>query len=136
MQITKDDYVKEHFPNVETGVKPCGAKILVQLRTVKEKTVGGIVLANETKEFNQGNTMIGRIVAIGGIAFRDRSSGEEWKEGKWADVGDLVIIPRWSGFRFELEIPGSNDKAIFAIFDDVNVQMVVNDNFSAFDKLL
>lgn len=134
--MTKDEYIKSHFPKVEPGAKPCGPKILVQLRTVKEKTSGGIVLVEETKEFNNGNTQIGCIVAVGGIAFRDRSSGDEWKEGAWAKVGDLVILPRWGGFRFEVPIDGTQDKAIFAIFDDTNVQMVVEDNFEAFDKLL
>lgn len=134
--MNKNAYVEEHFPIVDPGVKPCGAKILVQLRTMKEKTQGGIVLVEDTKQFNAGNTMVGRIVAVGGIAFRDRSTGEEWKEGKWAEVGDIVILPRWGGFRFELDIPGRDEKAIFAVFDDTNVQMVVEKNFEAFDKLL
>lgn len=134
--MTKDDYVKEHFPEVTPGVRPAGAKIIVQLRTVKEKTSGGILLVEETKEFNNGNTQIGRIVALGGIAFRDRSSGDIWKEGMWADVGDLVIMPRWGGFRFEVPIAGTKDKAIFAVFDDTNVQLVVEGNFEAFDQLL
>lgn len=134
--MNKNEYVKKHFPEVKPGVRPCGAKILVQLRTIQEKTEGGIVLVEDTKEFNNGNTQIGRIVAIGGIAFCDRNSGETWKEGKWADVGDLVIMPRWGGFRFELPVPGTNDKAIFAVFDDTNVQMVVEDNFESIDQLL
>lgn len=134
--MTKDEYIKQHFPKVEPGAKPAGAKILIQLRTVKEKTSGGIVLVEETKEFNQGNTQIGMVVAVGGIAFKDRSSGEEWKEGAWAKVGDLVILPRWGGFRFEVPIPNSGEKAIFAVFDDTNVQMVVESNFEAFDQLL
>ncbi len=134
--MTKDEYIKQHFPEVEHHVRPTGPKILVQLRTMKEKTASGIILVDETKEFNNGNTQVGRLVAIGGIAFRDRSSGEEWKEGKWAEVGDIVIMPRWGGFRFEVPIPGREEKAIFAVFDDVNVQMVVTGNFEAFDKLL
>lgn len=134
--MTKDDYIKEHFPEVEPGAKPCGPKILVQLRTIKEKTAGGIFLVEETKEFNNGNTQIGKIVAVGGIAFRDRSSGEEWKEGAWAKVGDLVILPRWGGWRWETPVPGTEDKAIFCVFDDTNVQMVVTGDPSQFDQLL
>jgi co-chaperonin GroES (HSP10) len=134
--MMKDEYIKQHFPEVDPGATPAGAKILVQLRTVKEKTSGGIVLVESTQEFNNGNTQIGRIVATGGIAFRDRSTGDEWKEGAWAKIGDLVILPRWGGFRFEIPVPGTESKAIFAVFDDTNVQMVVNSNFEAFDQLL
>jgi len=134
--LNKEDYIQAHFPRVEPGAKPAGAKILVQLRTLKEKTQGGIVLAVDTKEFNNGNTQLGMIVAVGGIAFRDRSTGELWREGQWAEVGDLVILPRWGGFRFEIDIPGQREKAIFAVFDDTNVQLVVESNFEAFDQLL
>lgn len=134
--MTKDEYLAEHFPNIKPEINPCGAKILVQLRSVKEKTAGGIVLVEETKEFNNGNTQIGRLVAVGGIAFRDRSTGEEWKEGAWAKVDDLILLPRWGGFRFEVPFNDGKDKAIFAIFDDTNVQMVIEGNFEAFDQLL
>jgi len=134
--LNKEDYVKQHFPEVEPGAKPCGNQILVQLRTMKAKTSGGIVLIEDTKEFNNGNTQLARVVKVGQIAFKDRSSGETWKEGAWAEVGDVVITPRWGGFRFEIPIPNSEDKAIFAIFEDFNVKMVVEDNFEAFDQLL
>ena len=134
--MNKDEYIKQHFPEVDPGVKPCGPKILVQLRTIKEKTSGGIVLVEDTKQFNNGNTQIGRIVSVGGIAFRDRSSGDEWKEGKWADVGDIVVVPRWGGFRVEVPIPDCDEKAIFCVFDDTNVQLVVEKNFEALDQLL
>lgn len=134
--MEKEQYVAEHFPVVECGVVPCGPKIVVQLRTVKQKSSGGIILANETRELNQGNTQIARVVKVGAIAFRDRSSGDTWKEGAWAEVGDLVIIPRWGGFRFEVQVPGTDEKAIFAVFDDTNVQMRVESNFAAFDSIL
>ena len=134
--MSKDEYVKKHFPEIEPGVVPCGPKILVQLRTVKEKTAGGILLPEETKEFNNGNTQLARVVRLGSIAFRNRETGNLWKEGVWAQVGDIVIIPRWGGFRFEIPIPESDDKAIFAVFDDTNVQMVVHGNFESLDKLL
>lgn len=134
--MKKEEYVAKHFPTVAPGVRPCGNKILVQLRTVPSATSSGIVLVQETKEFNNGNTQLARLVSKGAIAFKDRSSGETWKEGAWAEIGDIVIIPRWGGFRFEVPISGTDDVAIFAIFDDFNVSMVVEDNFEQLDKLL
>ena len=134
--MNKSEYSQQHFPEVEPGAKPCGNQILVQLRTLKTKTSGGIILAEETKDFNNGNTQIAKVVKVGHIAFRDRKSGETWKEGAWAEIGDIVIIPRWGGFRFEVPVPGTEDKAIFAIFEDFNVKMIVENNFEAFDTLL
>jgi len=136
VSMTKEQYVAEHFPDVSPGATPCGPKIIVQLRTIKTKTSGGIVLVEETKDFNNGNTQIARVVSIGQIAFRDRSSGETWKEGAWCGVGDIIMIPRWGGLRFEIPIPGRDENAIFATIDDTNVQMVLTGNFAAFDTLL
>ena len=134
--MNKEDYAKQHFPEVEPGATPCGNQILVQLRTVKAKSSGGIVLVAETKDFNNGNTQVAKIVKVGQIAFKDRNSGDTWKEGAWAQVGDIVITPRWGGFRFEVPVPGTDDVATFATFEDFNVKLVVESNFEAFDRLL
>ena len=134
--MDKEQYIKEHFPDVDPGAKPCGPQIMIQLRTVKKQSTGGIILATETREFNQGNTQVARVVRVGQIAFRDRNSGETWKEGAWAEVGDIVLAPRYGGFRFEVPIPGTDDEAIFAIINDTDIKMVIEGNFAAFDKIL
>jgi co-chaperonin GroES (HSP10) len=133
---TKNEYVAEHFPVVNPGCRPCGNQVLVQFRTMKSASKGGIVLVNDTKDFNNGNTQLAMVVSLGQIAYRDRNSGEVWKEGIWANIGDVVVVPRWSGFRFEVPIPGTEDKAIFAIFEDFNLKIVVESNFEQFDTLL
>lgn len=133
--MNKDEYTKKHFPEVQSGARPVGNQIMVQLRTVPKK-VGSIVLVEETKNFNQGNTQVARVVAVGQIAFRDRSSGDTWKEGAWAEVGDIVLAPRYGGFRFEVPIDGSDDVAVFSIFNDYDVKMVIESNFESFDKIL
>ena len=133
--MRKEEYVKKHFPEVNPGAKPTGPKVMIQLRTVPKK-IGSIVLVEETKDFNQGNTQVARIVRVGQIAFRDRSSGETWKEGAWAEVGDLVLAPRYGGFRFTVPIPDSDEEAIFAIINDTDIQMVIEGNFESFDKIL
>lgn len=134
--MTKDDYIVEHFPVVECGARPTGNQIIVQLRTVRKKSEGGIVLVEETREFNKTNTQVCRLVKTGQIAFRHRESGEVWKEGAWAQIGDVVVMPRYGGFQFQIPIPGTDESALFAIYADYEVKLVVEDNFEAFDKLL
>jgi len=134
--MTKDEYIKKHFPDIDPGSRPTGNQVMIQLRTVQKTSRGGIVLVEETKDFNKGNTQVARLVKVGQIAFHDRTSGEVWKEGAWAEIGDIVLAPRYGGFRFEVPIPDRSEKAIFAVFDDTNVQLVVESNFEAFDQLL
>lgn len=121
------------FPEVIPGVKPLGARVLVQLRTVREKTQGGIVLVEDSKEFNKANTQLGKIVALGPIAFRNRDSGELWREGVWARPGDFVRIPKWGGDRFERKIPGTADTAVFCIFSDH--ELIAQVDPEAFEEL-
>lgn len=132
----REEYVKQHFPSASCGAEPVGNKILVQLRTIKSMSSGGILLANDTQEFNNGNTRIAIVRKLGHIAFKNRETGVQWGEGAWAEIGDVVIIPAFGGFRFDLDIPGSKDKAIFATLNDYAVEMVIRGNFSAFDKVL
>jgi co-chaperonin GroES (HSP10) len=134
--VNRDDYVAQHFPTVEAGARPVGNQVLVQIRTMKQKSAGGIILAEATKDFNQGNTQVCRLVKTGQIAFRNRESGETWKEGAWAEIGDIVIMPKYGGFRFEVPIKGTDDKATFSLFNDYDVKLVVEDNFETFDQLL
>ena len=134
--MNKNAYVTEHFPEVESGATPCGNQIIVQLRTLKKKSGGGIILATETQDFNKHNTQVARLVKIGHIAFKDRSTGSEWKEGAWAKVGDIVVCPKWGGFRFEIPIPDTDDTAIFCIYADYEIKMVIESNFEQFDRLL
>jgi len=121
------------FPVVVPGVAPLGARVLVQLRTVREKTHGGIILAPDTKEFNKENTQLGKIYQLGPIAFRNRDSGELWREGVWARPGDYVRIPKWGGDRFTRKVPGTEDTAIFCIFSDH--ELIAKVDPEAFEEL-
>ena len=111
--------LNEAFPEVDPMMAPYGARVLVQLRAVKEKaTKSGIVLVEETKETEKWNTMIGKVIAIGPLAFKKRESMEPWPEGSWAEIGDYVRVPRWTGDRWEVKID-----------QDTNVEfMLMNDH--------
>ncbi len=129
--------LEEAFPQIAPGLTPLGARVLVQLRTVREKTQSGIVLVEDTKTFNKANTQLAKLLSVGPIAFCNRETGETWKEGVWAVVGDYVRMPRYGGDRFERKIPGTNDTAIFAIFSDHEIVAKVSpEAFEEIDELL
>jgi co-chaperonin GroES (HSP10) len=114
--------LEEAFPVVDPLMAPFGARVLVQLRAVKEKvTSSGIYIPEEVKETEKWNTMIGKVIAIGDLAFKKRDTMEPWPEGAWAKVGDFVRVPKWGGDRWEIDYKddrGIAGKALFTFFND------------------
>ena len=110
------------FPSVDPGAKPLGGRILVQLRRTKQTVTGaGIILVQETKETEKWNNMVARVIEIGPLAFRKRDTMEPWPEGSWCEVGDYIRVPKWGGDRWEVQIEGEEEKALFMILNDHEV---------------
>lgn len=129
--------LQEAFPDVNPGVMPLGTRVLVQLRTVRSKTASGLILVDDTKQFNKVTTQLGRVVQIGPIAFRNRETGQLWPEGVWAQPGHLVRIPKYGGDRFERKISGTEDTALFCLFSDHEIIARVDpDAFEELDEIL
>ena len=99
------------FPEVKPGQHPFGGRVIVQLRRIK-KTAGRIIIVDETKENEKWNNMIGQVVAIGPLAFKNRDTMQPWAEGSWAEIGDFVRVPRWGGDRWERFDPTETDDAL------------------------
>jgi len=122
MTFDVEQTLNEAFPNVDPMIKPLGARILVQLRAVKEKiSSAGILLPEETKETEKWNTQVGKVLAVGPIAFKKRDSNEPWPEGAWCEVGDYVRVIKWGGDRWEVDFEdekGLKGKALFTFFND------------------
>ena len=114
--------LEEAFPVVDPGAKPLGARILVQLRRAKKKmTNSGILLVEETRETETWNNMVAKVIEIGPLAFRQRDTMAPWPEGSWCDVGDYLRVPKWGGDRWEVEVPGEEDPALFMVLNDHEV---------------
>jgi co-chaperonin GroES (HSP10) len=114
--------LEEAFPVVDPGAKPLGARILVQLRRAKKKmTNSGILLVEETRETEKWNNMVAKVIEIGPLAFRQRDTMAPWPEGSWCDVGDYLRVPKWGGDRWEVEVPGEEDPALFMVLNDHEV---------------
>jgi len=108
------------FPEVEPGMQPYGGRIIIQLRRVKKRK-GMIYLVEETKENEKWNNMIGKVIAIGPLAFKNRDTMTSWPEGSWANVGDFVRVPRWGGDRWEIKDPTDEqgeDPVLFMTIND------------------
>ena len=108
------------FPDVAPGQQPYGGRVIVQLRRIKKKA-GLIIIVDETKENEKWNNMIGKVVSIGPLAFKNRDTMASWPEGSWANVGDFVRVPRWGGDRWERPVPNEDGK-------DPVLLMTINDH--------
>jgi len=106
------------FPVVDPEFKPFGERVLVQIRTPKFKSSGGIILPKDARETEKWNTQVGKIIAVGETAFKNRDTLQPWPEGDWAKVGDFVRVPKHGGDRWEVLIPGrrGNDDEDYAMF--------------------
>jgi co-chaperonin GroES (HSP10) len=118
------------FPDVSCGQAPFGGRVVVQLRRIK-KTSGRIIIVDETKENEKWNNMIGKVVALGPLAYKNRDTMELWPEGTWAQVGDYVRVPRWGGDRWERTVPNAEkneDPVLFMTINDHEVIAKITDD--------
>jgi len=119
------------FPDVRPGQAPYGGRVIVQLRRIK-KNAGKIILVEETKENEKWNNMIGKVVAIGPLAFKNKDTMASWPEGSWAEIGDYVRVPRWGGDRWERPATGEENgdlnPVLFMTINDHELIAKVTDN--------
>lgn len=112
----------EAFPAVDPGVRPFGSRVLVQIRSAKRKTAGGIILTGEARETEQWNTQVAKVIATGPLAFHNRNTQEPWPEGQWCGPGDFVRVPKYGGDKWTVKHgPEGDEEALFVIFNDLDL---------------
>jgi co-chaperonin GroES (HSP10) len=131
-----EQYVKEHFPDVSPRVKPFGERVLVQLKVVRNKSAGGIVLVEETRDVNRENNVLARVVSLGPLAYHNRETQTEWPEGTWVKPGDVAFVPKWGGFRVQRKVPGTDEVVTFALFKDFEIIAGPECDFDELDQVL
>ena len=79
---------------------PTGWRILVLPFQMKEKTRGGVILAETVIERQQVASQCGLVLAMGPDCYRDK---ERYREGPWCKIGDWVLFARYAGSRIKIE---------------------------------
>ncbi len=79
---------------------PSGWRILVLPFTPKEKTSGGIIIAQESLDRLRIATNCGYVLKIGPLAYHDK---ERYPTGPWCKEKDWVIFARYAGSRLPIE---------------------------------
>ena len=79
---------------------PSGWRLLVLPFTPREKTKGGILIAQESLDKLRIATNCGYVLSMGPLAYQDK---EKYPTGPWCKVGEWVIFARYAGSRLPIE---------------------------------
>ena len=80
--------------------EPSGYRLLVLPFTPKEKTKGGILIAQETLDKLRIAVNCGYVLKMGPLAYSDK---DKFVTGPWCKKGDWVIFARYAGSRLPIE---------------------------------
>ena len=97
--------------------QPTGWRMLVLPFKMKEKTKGGIHLAETTLERQQVASQVGLVMAMGPQCYKDK---ERYPEGPWCKEKDWVMFARYAGSRIKIdggEMRLLNDDEVLATID-------------------
>lgn len=120
MTTTSENALAEAFPAADAGIQPFGSRVLVQIRTPKRKSAGGIIIDTGSRDAEKWNTQVAKVVSVGPLAFKNRNTMESWPEGQWCKVGDFVRVAKYGGDRWEVPLE-NGDSAMFVIFNDLDI---------------
>ena len=85
---------------IDSLPEPSGWRLLVLPFTPKDKTKGGIIIAQESLDKLRIATNCGYVLKIGPLAYHDK---ERYPTGPWCKKGDWVIFARYAGSRLPIE---------------------------------
>ena len=92
--ITDEEY--SDTPNVLPELP--GFHVLVRPVSVKEKTKGGILIPNSTKEDMSYLTTVGKVIKIGDLAYNDT---DKFPKGPWCKEGDYICYAKHAGQKIQ-----------------------------------
>ena len=122
-QIPRDP--KEVKKYLEIIPEPVGYRMLVRPWSGKKKTKGGLFLSDETHDKIQMTTVVGLVVKMGDLCFKDKA---KFPTGAWCSEKSWVLMGRYAGNRFKvenLEVRLINDDNIIAtILDPSDISYV------------
>ena len=105
---------KKEEPNLP---RPTGWRLLVLPFKMKEKTKGGVILAEDTLERQQVASQVGLVMAMGPDCYADK---DRYPDGPWCKEKDWIMFARYAGSRIKIEggeMRLLNDDEVLATID-------------------
>ena len=116
--VKEDAKEKPQKTDLEKLPNPTGWRLLVMPFVVKEKTKGGIIIAQETLDRARVATQVGYVLKMGDLCYKDK---EKYPTGPWCKEKQWVIFARYAGSRMEIdggEIRLLNDDEILGVINN------------------
>ena len=104
--------------NLEKLPDPTGWRLLVMPFQVKEKTEGGIIIAQESLDRARAAVQVGYVLKMGPLCYEDK---DKYPTGAWCKPKDWVIFARYAGSRMGIEggeIRLLNDDEVLGTIED------------------
>ncbi len=99
--------------------RPVGYSVLIAVPRSEETFQGtSLVKADRTKQHEEILTMVGLVVDMGDMAYRDE---KRFPTGPWCIIGDWVVFRPNSGTRFRV------GKSEYRLINDDSIEAVVKD---------
>ena len=114
----KEATEKPSQTNLDKLPDPTGWRILVMPFQVKEKTEGGIIIAQEALDKARVATQVGYVIKMGDLCYKDE---EKYPTGPWCKEKQWVVFARYAGSRMQIdggEIRMLNDDEILGTIQD------------------
>ena len=94
--VPKTDEEKKEY--IDSLPEPTGYRLLIRPFAGAQKTKGGILLADTTIETIQATTVVGLVIKMGNLCYRDK---QKFPLGAWCKEGQFVMYGRYAGSRFK-----------------------------------
>jgi len=94
--VPKTEEEKKEY--IDSLPEPTGYRLLIRPFAGAQKTKGGILLADTTIETIQATTVVGLVIKMGNLCYRDK---EKFPLGAWCREGQFVMYGRYAGSRFK-----------------------------------
>ena len=93
-----------------------GFHVLVRPVSVKEKTKGGIIIPNSTKEDMSYLTTVGKVIKMGNLAYNDT---DKFPKGPWCKEGDYICYAKHAGQKIQYK-----EVKMILLYDDQVIMKV------------
>jgi len=116
--IKNDMWITEEEEEATPDILPelPGFHILVRPVSVKEKTKGGILLPNSTKEDMSYLTTVGKVIKMGNLAYNDT---DKFPKGPWCKEGDYICYAKHAGQKIQYK-----EVKMILLYDDQVIMKV------------